>query len=224
MLDTISAGDILANMAQEPDAVRGRPNVLPDGRIGKFGWKAHAPTLVEFVGEAFRNELGVTNPLQPRDELPACGANLRSPEVDALALQAAAKFLNTLDPPTPAASCTSSPGAAVYQTVGCASCHTPTLPGPGARQPLALYSDLLLHHMGPTLADQLPQASAAGDEWRTMPLWRASERTRFLHDGRASSLLDAILAHDGQARAARDAFTALDPQSQQALIGFLNCL
>jgi CxxC motif-containing protein (DUF1111 family) len=89
---------------------------------------------------------------------------------------------------------------------------------------LALYSDLLLHHMGPTLADQLPQDSAAGDEWRTMPLWRASERTRFLHDGRASSLLDAILAHDGQARAAHDAFTTLDPQSQQALIGFLNCL
>lgn len=223
-IDTIALGDLLANMQQEPDAVRGRPNLLPDGRVGKFGWKAHVATLAEFMGDAFRNEIGITNPLQRKDEIRMCGADKHSPEGDALTLQATAKFLNTLDPPTPPAACTASSGAALFASVGCASCHTPTLPGPGARQPLAIYSDLLLHHMGPVLADQLPQGTAEGDEWRTMPLWRVSERTRFLHDARASSALEAILVHGGQAQAARDAFAALDAGSQQALLDFLGCL
>jgi DNA-binding beta-propeller fold protein YncE len=224
LLDTIALGDVLANMALEPAAVQGRPNLLPDGRMGKFGWKADVPSVVEFMGNAFRNEIGVTNPLQRRDEIEACDANRHSPEVDALVLQAGAKFLNSINPPVPAAACTASPGAAVFQAAGCASCHTPTLPGPGARQPVNLYSDLLLHHMGPALADSLPQGSAAGDEWRTMPLWRVSERAKFLHDGRATSLIDAILTHGGQGRAARDAFAALDPATQQALMAFLSCL
>lgn len=224
LLDTIALGDVLANEALEPAAVRGRPNLMPDGRMGKFGWKADVPTVVEFMGNAFRNEIGVTNPLQRRDEIHACEANRNSPEVDALILQAAAKFLNSINPPVPTASCTASPGAAVFQSAGCASCHTPTLPGPGARQPVNLYSDLLLHHMGPALADMIPQGSAAGDEWRTMPLWRISERAKFLHDGRATSLSAAILAHDGQGRAASNAFAALDPATQQALIAFLGCL
>jgi CxxC motif-containing protein (DUF1111 family) len=211
-------------VALESADVRGRPNLLADGRMGKFGWKADVPTLVEFMGNAFRNEIGVTNPLQKRDEISACGANRRSPEVDALILQAAAKFLNTTAPPAPTAACLASPGAAVFQSIGCASCHTPSLPGPGARQPVNLYSDLLLHHMGSGLADQLPQGSAAGDEWRTMPLWRVSERSKFLHDGRAATLADAIVAHNGQARGASQAFAALDAATQQALLAFLGCL
>src|SRR5260370_9739956 len=160
LLDTIALGDVLANMATEPPSVRGRPNVLPDGRMGKFGWKAEVPTLIEFMGDAFRNELGLTNPLQPRDEGRGCGANQNSPEVDALALQAAAKFLYTLDPPAPAAACTSSTGAGLFQSVGCANFHTPSLPGPGAPQLVQPYSDLLLHDMGPGLADQMRQGAA----------------------------------------------------------------
>jgi CxxC motif-containing protein (DUF1111 family) len=224
LLDTIALGDVLANMASEPPAVRGRPNVLADGRMGKFGWKADVATLVEFMGAALRNELGLTNPLEPRDEVKGCGANQNSPEVDALALQAAAKFLNTLDPPAPAASCTSSTGAALFQSAGCANCHTPSLPGPGARQLVQPYSDLLLHDMGPALADQMRQGSAQGNEWRTTPLWKVSERGKFLHDGRALTLTDAILAHAGQAQAARDAFVALDSTSKQALLALLGCI
>jgi CxxC motif-containing protein (DUF1111 family) len=224
LVDTIVLGDVLANMANEPPAVRGRPNVLADGRMGKFGWKAEVATLVEFMGAAFRNELGLTNPLEPRDEVRGCGANQNSPEVDALALQAAAKFLNTLDPPAPAATCTGSAGAALFQSVGCASCHTPAMPGPGARQMVQLYSDLLLHDMGPGLADQMRQGSAQGNEWRTTPLWKASERGKFMHDGRALTLTEAIQAHAGQGQAARDAFAALDSASKQALLGFLGCI
>ena len=224
LLDTIGLGDVLVNMAAEPAAVRGRPNVLADGRMGKFGWKADAPTLIEFMGVAFRNELGLTNPLQPRDEVRGCGANQNSPEVDALALQAAAKFLNTIDPPAPEQACLNSAGATLFQSTGCANCHTPALPGPGARQMLQLYSDLLLHDMGPGLADQMRQGSALGNEWRTPPLWKLSERGKFLHDGRAMTVTDAIMAHGGQGQAARDRFLALDSASKQALLAFLGCI
>ncbi len=224
LIDDIALGDVLANMANEPTAVRGRPNMLPDGRMGKFGWKANVSTLVEFMGEAFRNEMGLTNPLRPRDEVSGCSANRNSPEVDALALEAAAMFLNSIDPPAPPAACTSSAGATLFQSIGCASCHAPSLPGPGARGPVHLYSDLLLHDMGPGLADQMQQGSAQGNEWRTMPLWKVSERGKFLHDGRASTLTNAIEAHGGQAQPARDAFQSLDETTKQAVLTFLECI
>ena len=108
--------------------------------------------------------------------------------------------------------------------IGCASCHTPSLPGPGARQLVPLYSDLLLHDMGPLLADRMVQGSALGNEWRTMPLWRVAERTRFLHDGRALTLTQAVMAHGGQAQAAKDAFLNLDSITRQALLNFLGCI
>jgi mono/diheme cytochrome c family protein len=224
LIDDIAPGDILANMATQPPAVRGRPNVLADGRLGKFGWKANVATLVEFMGDALRNEMGMTNPIQPQDEVNGCGANKNSPEVDALALQTTAMFLNSIDPPAPSAACTGSAGAALFATSGCAGCHTPSLPGPGVRAPVPLYSDLLLHDMGAALADQMQQGSAQGHEWRTMPLWKVSERGKFLHDGRAQTLADAISAHGGQGQAARDAFLGLSDADKQAVIDFLNCL
>ena len=224
ILDTIALGDVMANMATQPDAVRGRPNLLPDGRMGKFGWKAHVPTLVEFMGVAFRNEMGVTNPLEPRDLVKGCGAHTKAPDVDASTLQAAAKFLNSMDPPAPSSSCSASDGATIFQKIGCATCHTPSLPGPGARQALAVYTDLLLHDMGPALDDQITQGSARGFEWRTPPLWMVSERGKFLHDGRALTLPAAIGAHGGQGQAAADAFAGLDSASKDALIAFLKCL
>jgi CxxC motif-containing protein (DUF1111 family) len=77
------------------------------------------------MGDAFRNEMGLTNPLQPRDEVSGCSANRHSPEIDALALQAAAMFLSALNPPAPSAACLNLPGAALFRSVGCASCHSP---------------------------------------------------------------------------------------------------
>ncbi len=223
LMDDIAPGDILANMALQPAGVRGRPNMLEDGRMGKFGWKADVPTLVEFMGDALRNEMGVTNPVQPDDEVNGCGANTQTPEVDALALQATAMFLNNIDPPAPA-SCSSLAGAAVFASTGCASCHTPSLPGPGARIAVRLYSDLLLHDMGSALADQMQQGSAKGNEWRTMPLWSLAERGKFLHDGRARTVADAISAHGGQGQAARDAYMGLSDADKQSMGQFLNCI
>jgi len=222
LIDAIQVRDVLANQALEPEAVRGRPNTLEDGRIGRFGWKAQIVTLVEFMGAANRDELGVTNPIQPRDLVHGCGQPGVDREIDALPLQAEALFLNTLEPPVPSAACLASSGATLFHSLGCAGCHTPSLPGPGRRA--NLFSDLLLHDMGPDLADGFPQGSATGSEFRTMPLWRASERTHFLHDSRATTFADAISAHGGQAAAARDAFQALDAASRQALLDFLGCI
>lgn len=221
LLDTIRLRDVVANQALEPAEVRGRLNLLADGRFGKFGWKANVATVVEFMGDAYRNEMGVTNPIASDDEVRGCGAR-DGIEFDGVPLTAVAAFLDTLDPPVPAAACTSSTGAAVFQSVGCTGCHTPVLPGRNTQ--VHLYSDLLLHDMGPGLADQMQQGAATGSEWRTMPLWRTVERQRFLHDGRATTVRSAIDEHGGQAAAARAAFDALDAASQQALLDFLDCI
>ena len=116
----------------------------------------------------------------------------------------------------------------MFATVGCASCHTPVMSGPGsptaAQKAVRLYSDLLLHDMGPGLADRFPQGQATGSEFRTMPLWRVSDRPHFLHDGRAGTVLDAIRAHGGQAAASAAGFDALSASDKQALLDFLGCI
>lgn len=228
LVDNILTSQLLAAASDPtiPAAVRGRVNVLSDGRIGRFGWKAQTATLVEFIGEAFRDEIGVTSPLAPNDLVSGCGAHIMKPEMDAVPLTALVAFLNTIDPPAPAAACTSSAGATVFATVGCANCHKPSYTVPGSNNVLSarLYSDLLLHDMGPGLADAFEQGSAKGAEFRTAPLWRVSDRVHFLHDGRATTILDAILLHGGQASDAVAAFNALSAADRQALLAFLNCI
>jgi mono/diheme cytochrome c family protein len=233
LLDAIRVRDVLANQASEPEAVRGRPHLLPDGRLGKFGWKANVASVVEFMGEAYRNEIGLTNPLTP-DDFPGRGCRARGDEpgervnddpavdVDALPLTALASFLNTLDPPVPSEACATSEGAQLFASVGCAGCHAPSLPGRSGT--VSLYSDLLLHDMGPALADDVIQGDASGSEWRTMPLWRTVERERFLHDGRAATVEEAILLHGGQAQSVRDAFDALASDERNAVLEFLSCI
>jgi CxxC motif-containing protein (DUF1111 family) len=228
LIDNVLVSQLLAAASDPaiPAAVRGRVNVLADGRIGRFGWKAQTATLVEFMGEAFRDEIGVTNPLAPNDLVNGCGAHIMKPEMDAVPLTALVAFLNTIDPPVPAAACTTSPGAGVFATAGCANCHKPAYTVPGSNNVLTarLYSDLLLHDMGAGLADGFQQGSATGAQFRTAPLWRVSDRVHFLHDGRATTILDAILLHGGQASGAVAAFNALSPADRQALLTFLNCI
>jgi hypothetical protein len=222
LLDFVSNSQILAVQASQPEAVRGRQNILADGRPGRFGWKAQTATLVEFMGEALRDEVGVTNPIALKDLVNGCGANQHRPEADGVALTALVAFLNTLDPPSPSEACLNSPGAAVFNSIGCAVCHTPSFPGPG--KVIRAYTDLLLHDLGPGLADGFKQHSATGSEFRTMPLWRLSERQHFLHDGRARTIRDAIMQHGGQASNALSAFLALSAAEQQALLEFLGCI
>jgi hypothetical protein len=222
LMDFVQTRDVLAAEAAEPAAVRGKVNVLSDGRVGRFGWKAQFATLVEFMGDAFTNEMGVTNPLAPRDEVRACGASVLDPEIDATPVQAVTAFMNTLDPAVPAPTCLASAGAATFAMLGCAGCHTPSFPGPG--RTINLYSDLLVHDMGAAFDDRFVAGSAGGSEWRTAPLWRVSDRAHFLHDGRAATISDAIAAHGGQAAASAAAFGALDATTRQTLLDFLGCI
>jgi di-heme oxidoreductase (putative peroxidase) len=224
LIDNIRAADIDKVRAAQPAAMQGRFNVLADGRLGRFGWKAQTATLVEFMGDAFRDEIGLTNPLAPRDLVRGCGASSRRPEADATPLTSVVAFLNTIDPPAPTNACLASAGATVFSTLGCATCHAPSLPGPGSGAPVRLYSDLLLHDMGAGLADRFVQGSATGSEFRTAPLWRVSDRQHFLHNGSAKTIVDAIRAHGGQAAAAAAAFDALNSSDLQALLDFLNCI
>ena len=124
-------------------------------------------------------------------------------------------------------------GAQVFADSGCASCHTPKLTTGAsdidalANQTIHPFTDLLLHDMGPDLADGRPDFEASGSEWRTPPLWgiglveTINGHTRFLHDGRARNLLEAILWHGGEGEASRDAVLDLPKKDRDALIDFL---
>jgi CxxC motif-containing protein (DUF1111 family) len=120
-------------------------------------------------------------------------------------------------------------GQAVFNSLNCTECHTPSLrTGPSpipalAHKPVPLYSDLLLHDMG-ALGDGIPQGSAGPREMRTAPLWGLGRRNVFLHDGRATTLDAAIRAHDGEAAASRARYTRLDAARQRNLIEFLRSL
>ena len=211
LIDAIPDATIRAGAVAKGDGVRGRPNLVrgPDGRerVGRFGWKADTATLEQFVGEAFRNELGLTSPLAPAVSPSsaggaACAEKSRAAEVGRADLSAVAAFLAELPAPAPRDSAPD--GARMFREAGCAACHVPALRA-GARD-VALYSDLLVHDMGRALDDRVVQHSAAGPDWRTTPLWGLADRTRFLHDGRARTLEAAILAHGGEARRARERF------------------
>jgi CxxC motif-containing protein (DUF1111 family) len=110
----------------------------------------------------------------------------------------------------------------LFSSAGCASCHTPRLSS--KRGDVALYSDLLLHDMGPSLNDGIIQGDATGAEWRTTPLWGLRLRARFLHDGRAATPAEAILTHDGDGAAAARVFRRLTNDERKALLVFISIL
>ena len=198
--------------------MKGRPNTSGnDGTITRFGWKAQNKSLEIFSGEAYNVEQGITNELFPqeRDETPNClfnvtpenRTNLETTDFREVSSDVVrfAMFMRFLAPPTPAPDTDSTiRGRRLFDEVGCAMCHTPTLhTGKKAAvealryKAVNLYSDLMLHNMGPGLADDVSQGNAGGDEFRTAPLWGLGKRIFFLHDGRTKDLLEAIQAHAG---------------------------
>jgi CxxC motif-containing protein (DUF1111 family) len=202
-------------IAGRVNSTSGRPNTSGnDGTVTRFGWKAQNKSLELFSGEAYNVEQGVTNDLFPheRDESPGCRINATPEsstnwnagnplEVPSDVVKFAA-FARMLAPPTPMPDTdTIIRGKKLFNDVGCALCHTPMLhTGKVAIAALQdkdvnLYSDLVLHGMGPGLADDVNQGNARGDEFRTAPLWGLGKRIFFLHDGRTKDLLEAIRAH-----------------------------
>jgi CxxC motif-containing protein (DUF1111 family) len=220
-----------------------------DGTVTKFGWKAQNKSLVIFAGEAYNVEQGVSNEVftnersavancvfngSPEDHTNNGAVDAGSPaEVSSDSVLFAA-FMRFLAPPTPAASTASTTnGAAVFNTVGCTGCHTPTLTsGPSPYTPLnnvtyRAYSDIAVHHMGPGLADRVNQGAAGSDEFRTAPLWGVGQRLFFLHDGRTANIVQAIQAHTGAGSEANTAVSNLAAQSgtnQQDVVNFLRSL
>jgi len=210
--------------------IHGTPNLVGNNStIGRFGWKAQNASIVMFAGEAYNVEMGVTNELFPISKTEDDTCNLGAEPNDVTRVDEA-KFNDTLevmadwmmfslftrylDAPQPAAmSASAARGSQLFEHVGCSECHVPSMktrPAPRGPQCAALagktvnlFSDLVVHHMGATLADNVIQGGAGPDQFRTAPLWGVGQRLFFLHDGRARDLQTAILAHYSRPTPAR---------------------
>jgi CxxC motif-containing protein (DUF1111 family) len=223
--------------------VKGRVSRLDDGRIGRFGWKAQTASLREFIVAAATVEMGLEVPDHPQaadprvPPLKAAGPDLDAPECDALlaylASLAAPAALAQANPRDERASKT---GKSLFKSTGCAECHVSNL-----GDVVNIYSDLLLHDMGPELLDTpaygafvagalpLPAGGrrdrgATDREWRTPPLWGVRNSGPYLHDGRAGSIEEAILLHGGEASAAAQRFRQLPARDQALLTAFVQSL
>jgi len=218
------------------DGISGRLNRFVDGRIGRFGRKAFVPTLAEFNAGAFAIEQGITNPSVPDEEsiggapIPKGVDPTPDPEIDQTALDLASDFVRFLAPPSPARLTPQARrGRDLFARVGCASCHLPKLRTGNnpvralSRQEFFAYSDLLIHDMGPDLAD-ICLGLAGPSEFRTEPLIGLRFAEHFLHDGRAETLEGAIEQHGGEGSGARDRFRALPAKERESVIAFLKTL
>jgi CxxC motif-containing protein (DUF1111 family) len=198
---------------------------LDDGRVGRFGWKANIPSVREFVRDALSNEVGLTVPAEAglTFGFTSDSDGIGDPEIGLDELDALEYFLLQLAPPAQQAdAATAASGLAIFEDIGCASCHVPALEG--ADGPVPLYSDLLLHAVGPSDRPGIPDGAANQDQFRTPPLWGLSNTAPYLHDGSATTVEAAIRAHEGEASASRLAFETLDADDVAALIAFLEAL
>ena len=239
LLDAVPDSAILVRADpddRDRDGISGRPNRFFDGRVGRFGRKALVPTLREFNDGAFPVEQGVTNPAA-LDEgtfgdrpFPAGTDPTPEPELSREGIDLVDFFVRRLAPPTPQhLSREARQGRDAFTSVGCDGCHVPVLrtgdsPIPALRRrEVAAYTDLLLHDMGPELAD-ICFALATPSEFRTEPLMGVRLMARFLHDGRATTLEQAIELHAGEAARSRDRFRTLPAEQRAALVAFLKTL
>jgi CxxC motif-containing protein (DUF1111 family) len=246
LIEAISDATILFNVfIRRPDGISGRASIITDvatgrTRVGRFGWKAQQATLLAFAGDAYLNEMGITNRLFPQENPPNGNAALLAqydtvadPEdvVDPVTgkadIDVFADFMRLLaPPPTLPLSLAAKAGKSLFTQIGCSNCHIPsmtTASNPVAaldRRSVPLYSDLLLHDMG-TLSDGIAQAAARPQEMRTAPLWGLRVRGPYLHDGRAATVDAAIVLHDGEAAITRDRYNALSAALKQQLLQFL---
>lgn len=259
LLEAIPAADILAGADPDDldgDGISGRPNVVwsveyDQPMLGRFGLKAGNPTIMQQSAGAFAGDIGISNPLFPAGS-GECTANqtqcqnaihgdedARRTEIDAIGMDLVTFYSRNLG--VPARRDVDNPvvlrGKEVFYNTGCTACHTPSFVTHRLeKQPeqsfqlIWPYTDMLLHDMGPALADSRPEARATGNEWRTPPLWgiglteQVSGHTYFLHDGRARSLLEAVLWHGGEAQAQRDIVVDMATEDREALLRFLESL
>ncbi|MEM8978240.1 MAG: di-heme oxidoredictase family protein [Pseudomonadota bacterium] len=260
LLDAIPTADILALTDPEDldgDGISGRAQIVMSREygvpmLGRFGLKAGQPSVWEQSADAFRGDIGISTPLHPAG-YGECSAAQRlcrdapdgntpihdDAEIGIAGLELVTFYSSNLA--VPARRDVDDPdvlkGKQVFYETGCTACHTPKfvthrLPDQPEQsfQLIWPYTDMLLHDMGPGLADNRPEGRANGQEWRTPPLWgiglteTVSGHTFFLHDGRARSLLEAVLWHGGEAEPAKQRVIDMPSEDRAALIRFLESL
>jgi len=250
-LEAVTEEDILAlAKLQQSQGLNGRPNYVRDDinkrvALGRFGWKANQPSVRQQIVAAFHGDMGVTSSLYIEENCPPIQKECRAmppgnrPEL----LDYAWDHLNfwqvALDAPPPRNQESESVkrGEKLFNQSRCAQCHVPELKTgeypvlPAlAKRIFHTYTDLLLHDMGPGLADGRPDFKAGPRDWRTAPLWgigvseQVNGSPHLLHDGRARNVLEAILWHGGEAKASRDIFAGLSKAERDDLIAFVNSL
>ncbi|WP_337843458.1 di-heme oxidoredictase family protein [Rheinheimera sp.] len=231
-------------------------------QLGRFGWKATKISARHQAAEALLQDMGVTSPVYPQRSCQKaasdCQQSTDSTAVSDAELQQLSQYLGLLGVPAQRSLRSGYPdgirvspehdvnpeliqqGKQLFVQSQCVACHTASFTT-GNTHPLAElrdqriqpYTDLLLHDMGPGLADNLPQGNASGTMWRTAPLWGlgslkyvqgGEDKVRYLHDGRARSLDEAILWHGGEASQSRTVYENLSADQRSAIRTFLNSL
>lgn len=224
------------------DGISGRPQIITDpetgqSRLGRFGYKGGHARVRHQIAGALNGDMGITTSVFPvlDDPTTGTGSGISDDELDLMTRYTAllgVQARRNLD------DAQALHGETLFASAGCARCHTPqfttsaTHPMAELRdQTISPYTDLLLHDMGPEMADNMGEGIATGSEWRTSPLWNightagvAQTGEAYLHDGRAETLEEAILWHGGEAEAARNAFCNMTAAERDAIIAFLKSL
>lgn len=252
LLEALSDESILANADaddKDGDGISGRPNYVYDvlkkeNVLGRFGWKANQPNLMQQVAAAYNGDIGITSYLFPKESSAgqtqfdsAIGSSTY--ELSDSLLNSVQLYVRTLSVPVRRNVTTAAvvKGKALFAAAGCDRCHKPdartavnvSLPQV-SNQLIHPFTDLLLHDMGAGLADNRPDFLASGTEWRTPPLWgigltqKVNGHTNFLHDGRARNLMEAIMWHGGEALTARNKVNNMSKTERDALVTFLESL
>jgi CxxC motif-containing protein (DUF1111 family) len=260
LVEAIPEADLRANADPDDadkDGVSGRTNEvwsLSEKKVmlGRFGWKAGEPTIIDQSAAAAAGDIGLSNPLMPFPSGDCTAAQtfcLNAPngdsergggfELSGELLDLVTFYAKNLAVPARRGpgDATVLKGKALFYNLGCAACHKPSFTTGAAKDQPHLsgqliwpYSDFLLHDMGEGLADGRPEGDADGNEWRTAPLWGVgltevvNGHTFLLHDGRARNAEEAILWHGGEAQKARDGYTKLSEEDRDALLKFVNSL
>lgn len=260
LLDAIPEADILGNARDQAalaGPVKGQPNRVWDAfagemRVGRFGWKANVASVAHQTAGAFKGDIGITSARFPDEACTAAqkdclaaprGGHGEVPEIDDITFGNVVFYQSTLAPAArrEPASAQVLKGQGLFAQAQCTACHRPSYttgegPFPAltsrslAGQRIWPYTDLLLHNMGPALADGRPDFLADGQQWKTPPLWGVglirdvNGHQRLLHDGRARGTLEAVLWHGGEAESAKQKVLRMSRSERDALVKFVDSL
>jgi len=227
-LESVPESDVLANddcANPDPNAISGCARFTDTGDLGRLGWKANVPNLVEFARDALSNESGVTVPDIPGQTFGFTSDEdgVPDPEIDEDSLDALIFYMQHLAPPPGRSTdaTAEADGQVVFESIGCTGCHVGDFVTPTG---VVAYTDLLLHQVAPDGSPGIGDDPAEPLEFRTPPLWGLSLTAPYMHDGRSFTIVDAIVRHDAEAATSRAAYEALDDQDKADLLAFLRSL